>query len=128
MVHPNLDNLIKAAKKDDDALYPGLQQYREHFRNSAKERMLGIEIECIMPKNVSRQSLAEALTLIGTPATSQVHNHKTHWKVVPDGALGGNYTEIVSPVLQWKAGLQQVLNVLQVLNEKNIRINRCKVL
>ncbi len=87
-------------------------------------RRFGVEIEAY---NVTRSALVSALREAGIDVVAEGYNHTTrnHWKVVSDGSLSGTDTfEIVSPVLQGQAGLDQLQTVCRVLKQKNAYINK----
>lgn len=87
-------------------------------------RRFGVEIEAY---NVSRSALVNALREAGINVVAEGYNHTTrnHWKVVSDGSLSGTDTfEVVSPVLQGQAGLDQLQTVCRVLKQKNAYINK----
>jgi hypothetical protein len=90
----------------------------------------GVEMECIMPRTMTRSKLAELVTAAGVPCHDEGYNHRTggHWKIVTDNSLG-DYTfgcEIVSPALSGEGGLEQLRKVCKVLTARRCKINsRC---
>lgn len=90
-------------------------------------RKFGIEIECMLPGNVSRATLAQAIDRAGVPCYDAGYSHQrtASWKIVSDGSLsGGNGMELVSPPMQGEASLQAIATVCRVLNEKGATVNR----
>jgi len=86
----------------------------------------GIEIECLIP-NMQVRSLGIRIGSYhyGLPLPAPF---PTGWTAEHDGSVygDGNYTglEIVSPILQGKAGIDQVKQVAQTLNEIGARVDR----
>lgn len=72
----------------------------------------GVEIECFLPKNKTRQALADHLTAAGTATATQFYGHHRceSWKIVTDGSLGDydRGCELVSPVLSGVEGFAAV--------------------
>ncbi|OIN55626.1 amidoligase family protein [Arsenicibacter rosenii] len=94
------------------------------FRFIPFNRKFGVEIEA---HNISREALAEALRQAGITVAVEGYNHTTrrHWKLVTDGSLSGNNTfELVSPILEGQAGIDELQIVCRVLKQKNAYINR----
>lgn len=90
-------------------------------------RKYGIEIECMLPRTMTRQALALAITNAGVNCydAGYSHSRSASWKIVSDGSLsGGNGMELVSPPMLGEAGLQQIQKVCAVLNEKGATVNR----
>lgn len=90
-------------------------------------RKFGIEIECMLPRNVTMSGVALAINAAGVPCFNAGYSHSTssQWKVVSDGSLsGGNGMEIVSPPMQGEASLQAIATVCRVLNELGATVNR----
>lgn len=86
-------------------------------------RRFGIEIEAY---NCDKHRLAQELRDAGVDVAVEGYNHHTsdHWKLVTDGSLTGNNTfELVSPVLEGEAGLQQLQKVCWVLDFCNVKVN-----
>jgi hypothetical protein len=87
-------------------------------------RRFGVEIEAY---NVNRTTLVNALRDAGINVAAEHYNHTTrpNWKVVSDGSLSGTDAfEIVSPVLQGQAGLDELQTVCRVLKQQHAYINR----
>ena len=86
-------------------------------------RRFGIEIEAY---NCQRDKLARELREAGINVAVECYNHTTrdHWKLVTDASLRGNDTfELVSPVLQGEAGLQELQKVCWVLEYCDVKVN-----
>ncbi|MGM9509524.1 amidoligase family protein [Larkinella sp. GY13] len=94
------------------------------FTFPAFDRRFGVEIEAY---NVDRHVLANALSAAGISVEVEGYNHTTrrHWKIVTDASLNGQQAfELVSPILEGQAGLDEVKTVCRVLKQKNAYINR----
>ena len=79
-------------------------------------RRFGIEIEAY---NCEKEVLARELREAGIAVAVEGYNHNTrdHWKLVTDRSLRGNDTfELVSPILEGEAGLQELQKVCWVLD------------
>lgn len=86
-------------------------------------RRFGVEIEAY---NCQRERLARELREAGINVAVEGYNHTTrnHWKLVTDSSLRGNDTfELVSPVLQGEAGLQELQKVCWVLEYCDVKVN-----
>ena len=86
-------------------------------------RRFGIEIEAY---NCEREFLARELNEAGINVAVEGYNHDTrnHWKLVTDSSLTGNNTfELVSPILEGEAGLQELEKVCWVLDYCNVKVN-----
>lgn len=86
-------------------------------------RRFGIEIEAY---NCEKQRLARELREAGIDVAVEGYNHATrnHWKIVTDGSLRGNDTfELVSPILEGEAGLQELQKVCWVLDYCDVKVN-----
>ena len=86
-------------------------------------RRFGIEIEAY---NCNKQRLALELREAGIDVVVEGYNHDTrnHWKLVSDGSLRGNDTfELVSPILEGEAGLQELQKVCWVLDYCDVKVN-----
>ena len=84
----------------------------------------GVEIECT---GVDNYTVSAALNNVGVFCMVEYYNYTTrgHWKIVSDCSVHGDYAkEIVSPVLNGQAGLDQLKIVCHVLNELGIKVNR----
>lgn len=86
-------------------------------------RRFGIEIEAY---NCRMDVLVDALREEGIQVSAENYNHTTrnHWKLVTDSSLSGNDTfELVSPVLEGEAGLQELKKVCWVLDACGVKVN-----
>lgn len=86
-------------------------------------RRFGIEIEAY---NCDKHRLARELREAGIDVVVEGYNHDTrdHWKLVTDASLSGNNTfELVSPILQGEAGLQELQKVCWVLEYCDVKVN-----
>ena len=95
-------------------------------------RRFGVEIEC--QSRLGFDTLARTLSA-ATGLTVEVqgwtrhsiadrgHNRGT-WKIVPDGSLGTNGREIVSPVLSGDEGARQVTAILAALRDAGATVDR----
>lgn len=86
-------------------------------------RRFGIEIESY---NCEKGVLARELREAGIAVAVEGYNHNTrdHWKLVTDSSLRGNDTfELVSPILEGEAGLQELQKVCWVLDYCNVKVN-----
>ena len=87
-------------------------------------RRFGIEFEAY---NVTKSKLLSALRVEGIEAYDESYNHanRAYWKIVSDSSIEGrNAFEVVSPVLQGLAGLEQVEKVCKALKACNAYINK----
>lgn len=86
-------------------------------------RRFGVEIEAY---NCQMNTLAQALQEEGIQVSVEGYNHNTrnHWKLVTDSSLSGNNTfELVSPVLEGQAGLNEFKKVCWVLDACDVKVN-----
>lgn len=93
----------------------------------------GIEIEGVMPANMTRPELARKLTDAGVEAFATGWNHVTpvagRWKLTTDGSIrchGGRYergVEFVSPILKGEEGIRTIHKVCEVLNAEDLHVN-----
>lgn len=86
-------------------------------------RRFGVEIEAY---NCQMNVLVDALREEGIQVSAESYNHTTrnHWKLVTDSSLSGNNTfELVSPVLEGKAGLKELKKVCWVLDACGVKVN-----
>jgi len=88
-------------------------------------RTYGVEIECILPSNVTRATLARDITAAGIPCREEALNHSvpSMWKTTTDGSIGYGNAEIVSPPLLGDAGFREIDVLCGVLAQRNVRIN-----
>lgn len=92
----------------------------------------GAEFEVIMPRTPGRtgepgrQALARHLTENGIEARAENYNHRlrTWWKLTTDASIGYENTEIVSPILQGEAGLEQLKQLCRLIDDWGCRVNR----
>jgi hypothetical protein len=113
--------------------------YAKHIgvsRNNQRAGQLlgkyGIEIEAFFHNGTSKRDLANALQQAGVNCTTEGYNHITrqHWKIVTDNSIKSNRYrnieafEIVSPVLQGEAGLNELQKVCEVLARLGAELNR----
>lgn len=94
------------------------------FQISSFNKKFGIEIEAY---NVTRPKLVSALRSLGVAVESESYNHdsRNHWKIVSDASINGQLGfELVSPILQGEAGLEEVAKVCQALKTTNAYINK----
>lgn len=97
---------------------------------SIAELTFGAEFEVIMPRTnnnqTGRNALARYLTDNGVETRHEPYNHsrRTWWKIVTDASLGYDNAEIVSPILQGEAGLDQVRRLCRLIDDFGCRVNR----
>ena len=87
-------------------------------------RRFGVEIEAY---NIGQRELVNALREAGISVEVEDYNHRTrrYWKIVTDASLSGtNAFELVSPILEGQAGLEELQTVCRVLKAKRAFINR----
>jgi hypothetical protein len=91
------------------------------------DRRFGIELECMLPVNVSRETIIAALNDAGLPARDR-SSGTTFWSVKGDGSLsagrGQHGLEIVSPPLQGEQGEQAIRTATRVLRGLGATVNR----
>ena len=99
-----------------------------HFNS---DRDFGIEIEFLIPRDKTQETIANALRGVGVDCRVEGYNHTTrpHWKIVGDVSVSGNRThtgnnELVSPRLCGENGLRQVEKVCDVLNLLGCEVNK----
>lgn len=85
-------------------------------------RKFGVELEMV---GISREQALRALRLVGITVQGESYNHtlRDYWKIVPDGSVIGGF-EIVSPILQGEAGLEQLRTVVTALDDMGGKVNR----
>ncbi|QHL87431.1 amidoligase enzyme [Nibribacter ruber] len=87
-------------------------------------RTFGVEIEAY---GVSMTRLKAELAAAGISIEIEGYNHTTrnHWKLVTDASVSGQEAfELVSPVLQGEAGIEELKKVCQVLKRCNAKVNK----
>lgn len=91
-------------------------------------RKFGVEIECYLPRTVTRQQVINTLAAEGITVTTGYGS--TGWRIKGDGSLtsgggiGGGGCEVVSPPLTGEAGMQQLATVLRVLRDLGAVVDR----
>lgn len=94
------------------------------FMISSFNKKFGIEIEAY---NVNQSDLITKLTQLGIRVCAEGYSHTTraHWKIVRDSSINGSRAfELVSPILQGAAGLEEVEKVCEGLKACNAYINK----
>lgn len=95
-----------------------------NFTPTAFDRKFGVEIEAY---GIDKQILARLITEAGVTCGVEGYNHitRTNWKIVTDGSLNGqNAFELVSPILEGQAGLEDLKTVCEVLEAAGVKINK----
>lgn len=99
-----------------------------HFNNN---RDFGVEIEFLIPRNQSQQTVSDTLNNVGINCRVESYNHTTrpHWKIVNDVSVNGDSThyggnELVSPRLNGQDGLDQLELVLDTLKLLGCKVNK----
>ncbi len=84
-------------------------------------RRFGVEIEFL--SNISMHRIVEALRGHGIQAEYMGYTHRTtpHWKVVSDSSCG---YELVSPVLEGEAGLDEVRRAAEALQSVGAQVDK----
>jgi len=88
------------------------------------DKQFGVELECY---NVSSSTLRTKLTAAGINCDSGYRstNNRGYWKITTDSSIRGTSTfELVSPILQGEAGLNELMKVCKVLNDCRAKVNR----
>jgi hypothetical protein len=96
----------------------------QNFSPITFARHFGVEIEAY---NATKEKVKQALEQEGVAVTIESYNHTTrrHWKIVTDGSLSGTNTfELVSPILQGQAGLDELQKVCRALSTINVKVNK----
>lgn len=86
-------------------------------------RRFGVEIEAY---NCTKEILIRELRGAGINVVFEGYTHQTteHWKLVSDSSLNGNDTfELVSPILEGEAGLEELETVCWVLDLCDVKVN-----
>lgn len=99
---------------------------------SIDDLTFGAEFEVIMPRadgrtgEAGRAALARYLTENDIEARSEQYNHhlRTWWKITTDQSIGYDNSEIVSPILQGNAGLEQIKRSCRLIDDWGCRVNR----
>jgi hypothetical protein len=87
----------------------------------------GVELECYLPEGRTMQEAATAVAARGIACHAEGYNHalRSTWKIVPDGSLQSSRgIELVSPILRGDAGLAQVEQVCEALQDFGCTVNR----
>ena len=86
------------------------------------DRKFGVELELV---GITREQAVRALTGVGITVREEGYNHETrrHWKIVSDSSVMGGF-EVVSPVLQDEAGLDEVRKAATALDDMGATANR----
>ncbi|WP_266206263.1 amidoligase family protein [Pontibacter kalidii] len=102
----------------------GLATQTSVFTPGLFTRTFGVEFEAY---GVDMHRLKAELERQGITVAIEGYNHTTraHWKIVTDASISGAQGfELVSPVLQGEAGLEQVKKACKALKKCNALINR----
>lgn len=85
-------------------------------------RNYGVEIECI---NITERQALDVLTRAGVNVTSSGYHRADYskWNVSPDASVS-NGCEIISPILNGEAGLEQIKLVCQALSDAGATVNK----
>ena len=88
---------------------------------STMSRRFGVEIEFL--STITAQQAITSLTAAGIRVESEGYPHRTtpHWKVVRDGSCG---YELVSPVLEGEAGLEEVRIAASALEAAGAKVDK----
>ena len=92
-----------------------------HMTTPLMSRRFGVEIEFL--STVSTDQVMNCLRASGLPVEYEAYTHRVtpHWKVVSDGSCG---YELVSPVLEGEAGLDEVRTAAAALEAAGAEVNR----
>ena len=85
-------------------------------------RKFGAELEMT---GITREQAVRALRGVGIEVRDETYNHETrdYWKIVPDSSVHGGF-EVVSPVLEGEAGLEQLRTVVTALDDMGGTVNK----
>lgn len=96
-------------------------------------RTFGIEIECLLPLQNSRQILMNEMRIRGLHVEDNGYNHNdstTTWKLVSDSSVRGSGStalyygcEVVSPILQGEDGRSQLRRACEALVVVKAKVN-----
>ncbi|GAB6035454.1 hypothetical protein JCM15519_38860 [Fundidesulfovibrio butyratiphilus] len=86
------------------------------------ERRFGVEIEIA---GIAQERVERVLTLVGITVTREAYNHtaRSHWKIVSDSSVRDGF-EVVSPVLEGEAGIEELRTVITALDDAGATINK----
>lgn len=87
-----------------------------------ESRTYGIEIE-FLGGHSTRQAVCDLINEKGVPCRYEDYNHNTtrYWKIITDASCG---SELVSPILKGREGLEQLKKVTEALEELDIKVDR----
>ena len=104
--------------------WPSQVQSKGVFHPLTFNKKFGIEIEAY---GVSRSKVLTAIRTKGIRIEDESYNHITRgwWKIVSDSSISGESGfEIVSPILEGQAGLEELKKVCEALTEVRAKINK----
>lgn len=86
------------------------------------ERKFGIELEIV---GITQDAALRALKAVRIKVRSETYNHATrnYWKIVPDGSVNNGF-EVVSPILEGEAGIEEAEIVARALEDAGAYANR----
>lgn len=84
-------------------------------------RRFGVEIEFLSTITIDHAIMSLRASGIQVEYEGYSHNTKPHWKIVSDGSCG---YELVSPVLEGEAGLEQVSIAAAALEAAGAKVDR----
>jgi len=84
-------------------------------------RRFGVEIEFL--STITKERVLTSLRAAGIQVEFEGYSHRTtpHWKIVSDGSCG---LELVSPVLEGEAGLEEVRVAADALNAAGAQVDK----
>ena len=91
------------------------------MQTQSMSRRFGVEIEFLA--TVTPDHVVAALQAAGISVQNSCYTHATtsYWKVVPDGSCG---YELVSPILEGEAGLEELNRAATALNSAGVKVDR----
>ena len=101
-----------------------MEKHYQTIRGVAKLGKFGVEIETGGP---NKFDVAERLRENGINCIVEGYNHNrtNHWKIVSDASVHVlNPFELVSPILEGQAGLDELKTVCRVLNDLNAKVDK----
>lgn len=104
--------------------WPSQVQSKGVFHPLTFNKKFGIEIEAY---GVTRSKVLTAIRTKGIRIEDESYNHITRgwWKIVSDSSISGESGfEIVSPILEGQAGLEELKKVCEALTEVRAKINK----
>jgi len=89
----------------------------------------GVELECLLPPNHTRETLAVLVREAGIDCQAEAYNHtvRSGWKIVTDASVGGGGSrgiELVSPILVGEDGFNQLRKVCLALTAVQAKITK----